>query len=48
MFNLGYTAVQAERYPWVNALSGGTRGDGNPRRFRMAQPAEGPASGPNA
>jgi hypothetical protein len=24
----------AQRYPWVNALSNYTRGDGNPRRFR--------------
>ena len=34
VFNLGYTAAEAERYPWVADLSGGTRGDGNPRRFR--------------
>jgi sterol desaturase/sphingolipid hydroxylase (fatty acid hydroxylase superfamily) len=36
VFNLGYTAAEAERYPWVAAISGGTRGDGNPRRFRTA------------
>jgi len=36
VFNLGYTAAEAERYPWVADLSGGTRGDGNPRRFRAA------------
>ena len=50
VFNIGYTAAQAERYPWVNALSGGTRGDGNPRRFRMgvSGTAEGPASGQGA
>lgn len=35
VFNLGYTATEAERYPWVAELSGGTRGDGSPRRFRQ-------------
>jgi sterol desaturase/sphingolipid hydroxylase (fatty acid hydroxylase superfamily) len=34
VFNIGYTAAMAERYPWVDALSGHSRGDGNPRRFR--------------
>ncbi len=34
VFNLGYDAAMAEKYPWVNALSEGTRGDDNPRRFR--------------
>jgi sterol desaturase/sphingolipid hydroxylase (fatty acid hydroxylase superfamily) len=34
VFNLGYTEDVAKTYPWVAALSGGTRGDGNPRRFR--------------
>jgi sterol desaturase/sphingolipid hydroxylase (fatty acid hydroxylase superfamily) len=34
VFNIGYTDDMAKAYPWVNALSGGTRGDGNPRRFR--------------
>ncbi|MBX6320836.1 MAG: sterol desaturase family protein, partial [Rhodospirillaceae bacterium] len=34
VFNLGYTEEEARHYPWVAALSGGTRGDGNPRRFR--------------
>ena len=34
LFNLGYTDAEAARYPWVAARSGGTRGDGNPRRFR--------------
>lgn len=50
VFNLGYTARQAELYPWVGALSGGSRGDGNPRRFRVnaSRPAEEPASGPSA
>lgn len=33
VFNLGYTAEEAQRYPWVDRLSGGTRGDGHPRRF---------------
>jgi hypothetical protein len=27
----------AQRYPWVAALSDGTRGDANPRRFRSDQ-----------
>ncbi|MGH6940394.1 sterol desaturase family protein [Hypericibacter sp.] len=36
VFNLGYTEEEALRYPWVAALSHGTRGDGNPRRFRVA------------
>ncbi|MEX2202271.1 MAG: sterol desaturase family protein [Dongiaceae bacterium] len=35
VFNLGYTEDEAARYPWVAALSGGTRGDQNPRRFRV-------------
>jgi sterol desaturase/sphingolipid hydroxylase (fatty acid hydroxylase superfamily) len=35
VFNIGYTAEMASRYPWVNELSNFTRGDGNPRRFRM-------------
>jgi hypothetical protein len=33
VFNLGYTAEDARKYPWVDRLSGGTRGDGHPRRF---------------
>lgn len=47
VFNLGYTAEQADRYPWVDALSGGTRGDGNPQRFRMkaSRSAEEPVPG---
>ncbi len=45
VFNLGYTEEEARRYPWVATLSGGTRGDGNPRRFRTAAAA---ASGPIA
>jgi sterol desaturase/sphingolipid hydroxylase (fatty acid hydroxylase superfamily) len=35
VFNLGYTEEEAARYPWVAALSDGTRGDENPRRFRI-------------
>jgi sterol desaturase/sphingolipid hydroxylase (fatty acid hydroxylase superfamily) len=35
VFNLGYTEAEAARYPWVAALSAGTRGDDNPRRFRV-------------
>ncbi len=33
VFNLGYTAEEAQKYPWVDRLSGGTRGDGHPSRF---------------
>lgn len=43
VFNLGYTAGEAERYPWVADLSGGTRGDGNPRRFRAGSAHGDPA-----
>lgn len=39
VFNLGYTAAEAERYPWVAALSQGMRGDGGPRRLRTAAEA---------
>ena len=35
VFNLGYTEEEAKRFPWVAALSDGTRGDNNPRRFRV-------------
>lgn len=35
VFNIGYTEEMARKYPWVNALSNFTRGDGNPRRFRQ-------------
>ncbi len=35
VFNIGYTAAMAEKYPWVNILSNFSRGDGNPRRFRQ-------------
>ncbi|XXF78361.1 sterol desaturase family protein [Myxococcaceae bacterium GXIMD 01537] len=38
VFNLGYTAEEAERYPLVARLSGGTRGDGHPRRFQQEEP----------
>ncbi len=36
VFNLGYTEEMAAKYPWVNDRSNFTRGDGNPRRFRIA------------
>ncbi len=39
VFNIGYTAEMAERYPWVAQLSNNTRGDGNPRRFRTGDGA---------
>ena len=31
VFNIGYTAEMAEKYPWVQELSGGGRRDGGPR-----------------
>jgi sterol desaturase/sphingolipid hydroxylase (fatty acid hydroxylase superfamily) len=37
VFNIGYTEEMAACYPWVAALSHGTRGDANPRRFRADQ-----------
>lgn len=40
VFNLGYTAEEARRYPWVDQLSHGTRGDGHPRRFWDGQDPE--------
>jgi sterol desaturase/sphingolipid hydroxylase (fatty acid hydroxylase superfamily) len=36
VFNLGYTAAEAERYPWVGQLSNGVRRDGSPRPFGRA------------
>ncbi len=45
VFNIGYTAEMARAYPWVNRLSGGTRGDGNPRRFRDKQEPDADQSG---
>ena len=46
VFNIGYTAEMAERYPWVAQMSNNTRGDGNPRRFRTGADAadNGPAA----
>ncbi len=41
-FNIGYTEEMAQRYPWVAALSNGTRGDANPRRCRSG-PGEAPS-----
>lgn len=35
VFNIGYTDEMAKLYPWVAELSHGTRGDSNPRRFRV-------------
>lgn len=40
VFNIGYTAEMAERYPWVAQLSNNTRGDSNPRRFRTGKDAK--------
>jgi sterol desaturase/sphingolipid hydroxylase (fatty acid hydroxylase superfamily) len=36
VFNIGYTAAEAERYPWVAELSNGVRRDGAPRPFGRA------------
>lgn len=33
VFNIGYTAERAARYPWVQEMSGGVRRDGSPRPF---------------
>ena len=33
VFNIGYTAAEAERFPWVQQLSNGVRRDGSPRPF---------------
>jgi sterol desaturase/sphingolipid hydroxylase (fatty acid hydroxylase superfamily) len=33
VFNIGYTAAEAERFPWVQQLSNGIRRDGSPRPF---------------
>jgi sterol desaturase/sphingolipid hydroxylase (fatty acid hydroxylase superfamily) len=33
VFNIGYTAEMAAKYPWVQDLSGGVRRDGSPRPF---------------
>lgn len=36
VYNLGYTAEQAERFPWVLRLSNGRRLDDGPRRINQA------------
>jgi sterol desaturase/sphingolipid hydroxylase (fatty acid hydroxylase superfamily) len=41
VFNLGYTAEEAQRYPWVDRLSHGTRGDGHPKRFWQGKDGQG-------
>jgi sterol desaturase/sphingolipid hydroxylase (fatty acid hydroxylase superfamily) len=33
VFNIGYTAAEAERFPWVQQMSNGIRRDGSPRPF---------------
>ena len=40
VFNLGYTAAEAERYPWVARLSQGTRRDGAAPRLSPAAPTD--------
>jgi len=37
VYNLGYTADEAERYPWVKDLSNGRRLDDGPRGINQAQ-----------
>ena len=44
VFNIGYTASEAERFPWVQQLSNGVRRDGSPRPFGQ----RGAAAEPNA
>lgn len=36
VFNIGYTAEEASRYPWVEQLSNGIRRDGGPRPLRQS------------
>ena len=36
VFNIGYTAAEAERFPWVQRMSNGIRRDGSPRPFGRA------------
>ena len=36
VFNIGYTADEASRYPWVERLSNGIRRDGSPRPYGQA------------
>jgi hypothetical protein len=33
VFNIGYTAAEAARFPWVQRMSNGVRRDGSPRPF---------------
>jgi sterol desaturase/sphingolipid hydroxylase (fatty acid hydroxylase superfamily) len=33
VFNIGYTAAEAQRFPWVQQMSSGIRRDGSPRPF---------------
>jgi sterol desaturase/sphingolipid hydroxylase (fatty acid hydroxylase superfamily) len=43
VFNIGYTAAEAERFPWVQQMSDGIRRDGSPRPFGQRgaeQPAD--------
>jgi sterol desaturase/sphingolipid hydroxylase (fatty acid hydroxylase superfamily) len=45
VFNIGYTAAEAARFPWVQQLSNGIRRDGSPRPF--GQRADGPEPAPD-
>ncbi|MDX1710739.1 MAG: sterol desaturase family protein [Rhodovibrionaceae bacterium] len=45
VFNLGYTADEAERYPWVLELSGGERRDDGPKSIRPSRRANSGADG---
>jgi sterol desaturase/sphingolipid hydroxylase (fatty acid hydroxylase superfamily) len=45
VFNIGYTAAEAVRFPWVQQLSNGIRRDGSPRPF--GQRADGPEPAPD-
>jgi sterol desaturase/sphingolipid hydroxylase (fatty acid hydroxylase superfamily) len=44
VFNIGYTAAEAERFPWVQQLSNGIRRDGSPRPFGQRSAGQEPAA----
>ncbi len=46
VFNIGYTAAKAERFPWVQQLSHGIRRDGNPRTSGQHASESEPAADP--
>jgi hypothetical protein len=44
VFNIGYTAAEAARFPWVQQLSNGVRRDGSPRPFGQRANGSEPAA----